>query len=366
MRYLFVAQTLSQGGAERVITVLSSALTKGGADVTVIKYFNTENEYEIDEKVKVINLLSSDTSTYRKKDKLIVINRLRKEIKKIKPDCIIPFTLPVAELTQIAVVGLNVNVFQSIRINPKVMPANRWKRIIRDWLVYRSKCTFVQNSQQKQYFKASHHDRIHVLYNPVSEGFFEVNPKIHSEKFTICALGRLTDQKNYPLMIDAFVEAFKDESSVELRIFGEGPQKEILKDYIDRYNMATRIKLMGRTSDVISVFQEADLYVLSSDWEGMPNALIEAMACQTFCISTDCPTGPSDLIQNGINGLLVPVGDKQALKEAFIYVFNLPYSEKKIISERARETIKRLCSSQSIAFKMNMICESVVMKRKKK
>lgn len=360
MKYMFVAQTISQGGAERVISVLATELSEQGAEVTVVKYFETEGEYPVGNKVKIANLSGGNISTYRQKNKIQMIHALRKAIKESLPECIIPFTLPVAEMTAIAATGLSVNVIQSIRINPAVMPAKKIKRYIRDWLVYHSKCTFVQTKQQKDYFKSKYHDLIHVLSNPVSDGLLTAVPKVPGNKYIICALGRMTNQKNFPLLIDAFSDAFSDEPSAELRIYGEGPQKEELQSYIDKSGMSSKIHLMGRTNDVKTAFEEADLYVLSSDWEGMPNTLIEAMACHVLSVSTDCPTGPSDLIQNDTNGLLVPVGNREALTEALLKAYSMPYSERIAISAKGRETIKEKCSSHNIASEMDKICKSLI------
>lgn len=360
MRYMFVAQSISQGGAERVISILSTALSEQNSEAIVVKYFSTEGEYQVGEKVKTVNLSNGDLSDYRNQSKTTIIRSLRKAIKENKPDCIIPFTLPVAELTAIAATGLHVNVFQSIRINPAVMPAQKWKRIIRDGLVHHSKCTFVQNNQQKEYFKPTIQSRIHVLSNPVSEELFSASPKTPNEEFIVCALGRMTDQKNYPLLIDAFKEAFTNTPSAKLKIYGEGTKRETLREYIINQGMSSQIQLMGRTNDVKNVFQEADVYVLSSDWEGMPNALIEAMACHVLSISTDCPTGPADLIDNGTNGILVPVGDKKALSDALLRTYAMPYEERIAMSAKGRDTVKKKCSSQSIAYEFDSICKSVI------
>lgn len=360
MKYMFISQTLSQGGAERVISVISSALSEQGSDVIVVKYFSTDGEYEIGDKVNIVNLSGGDISVYRQKNKIQLIRSLRHVIKEQNPDCVIPFTYPVAQQTEIASLGMHINVFQSIRINPALGPSRKWMRFLRDRLVYRSKCTFVQNNQQKQYFKTRFHSRIHILCNPVSEELFSVAPKAPNEEFIICALGRLTDQKNYPLLIDAFTDAFSNLPSVKLRIYGEGTKREILQACIDEHGMSSRIQIMGRSNDVKAVFQDADIYVMSSDWEGMPNALIEAMACHVFSISTDCPTGPSDLIRDSQNGLLVPVGDRAALKEALLKAYSMPYKERMLMSAQGRETIERKCSSHTIAREMDDICKSAI------
>lgn len=359
MRIMFVIQSLSNGGAERVVSVISTALVKQDTEVTIVKFFSTEFEYSVGNKVQIINLSGGDVQAYGKMSRINRIRQLRFAIQSIRPDCIIPFTYPVAQITEIAVIGLQVNVFQSIRINPAISPSNRWIRFLRDRLVYKSKCSFVQNEQQKEYFRAKFRDKIHVLYNPVSDDLFMAEPKAPSDEFLICSLGRLTDQKNYPMLIDAFAIAFRNDPSVRLRIYGEGVKRDWLTEYIKKCGMERQITMMGRTNDVKSVFQESDLYVLSSNWEGMPNALIEAMACRVLCIATDCPTGPSDLIISGINGYLVPVNDKYAMANCMKMVRNMIYQERMKMCDSARSTIHSKCSSNTIAQEMITICTSL-------
>ena len=360
MRFMFVIPTLSQGGAERVVSVLSTALTEQGDKVAVVIYFSTDNEYKVGKKVEIINLSEGDINIYRKNGKIKLITNLRNAVKDFRPDCIIPFTYPVAQITEISTLGLHVEVFQSIRINPALGPAQRWKRYLRDRLVYKSKCTFVQNEQQKQYFRSSYRKNIHILFNPVQEELFSASQKLPGNEFIICSLGRLTDQKNYPLLINAFATAFEHESSVFLKIYGEGAKKEELQKLIDQYGLSSRIKLMGRTNDVKAVFQDTDLYVLSSNWEGMPNTLIEAMACHVPCLSTNCPTGPSDLIDNGVNGILVPPNDKQAMAAAMYDIYSMPYQKRVTMSEKGRQTVRNKCSSSQIAIQLKQICSSFI------
>lgn len=358
-KYMFVVPTLANGGAERVVSVISSALTQCGAEATVAKYFETQGEYAVHENVRVINLSGGDQAAYARLGKLGLLRALRSAVKAEKPDYVIPFLFQVAQLTDLAVMGLPVTVIQSIRINPAVGPVHKWARILRDRLVYKSPCTFVQNEQQKQYFKASHRHKIHVLYNPVSEELFSAAPKTPDGIFTVCALGRLSNQKNFPLLIDAFQDAFADTPNARLQIYGEGDKKAQLQEYIDRGTMPDRIRLMGRTNDVKAAFGQADLFVLSSDWEGMPNALIEAMACHVPCISTDCPTGPADLIEDGENGFLTPVGDRAAMAAALRKAFEMPPEAKFAIGEKGRQTVMEKCSEKQIAEKMMAICDAI-------
>lgn len=362
-KFLFVIPTLSMGGAERVVAVLSSALVRCGEEVCVLKYYEKENEYPVGDGVKVMNLSGEGEKAYKQISVMKRIRLLRQTIKQIKPDYVLPFLFPVAQAVFFATAGINTNVFQSIRISPAVAPSSKVQRFFRDRLVYRSRCAFVQNEQQRQYFKPSARNKIHVLYNPVSDDLFEVVPEFSNDVYTVCTAGRLENQKNFKLLIEAFAQAFVSNDKVVLQIYGEGNRKEELQDYIADKGMANRIMLMGRTNNIKEVYRKSDLFVLSSDYEGMPNALLEAMACGLPCVSTDCPTGPSDLIDNEVNGLLVPIRDSQKLSQAILFMYEHP-KEAREMGVEARESIRRKCQADNIARKLIEICEASNNKRK--
>lgn len=361
MKFLFVIPTLANGGAERVVSVVSTALTEQGCSVMIVKFFEEANEYLVGKKVNMMNLYSGKTE-YFAAGRINRLKKLRQVIQKEQPDYVIPFMFPQAQLTQLAVVGLPVTVIQSIRINPAVGPASKWKRMLRDRLVYCSECTFVQNEQQKKYFKPKYHKKIHVLYNPVPDELFSTQSKTPDGQFTVCAMGRLSSQKNFPLLIRSFAEAFSEEKKAKLQIYGEGEKQEELQKEIDSLGMSDHICLMGRTNDVRQMFSQTDCFVLSSDFEGMPNALIEAMACHVPCVSTDCPTGPADLIMNGENGFLVPVNDREAMVKALRTVYEMSSEERSSMAEKGRQTVRIKCAQDQIAKRMIAICEEIYQK----
>ena len=175
-------------------------------------------------------------------------------------------------------------------------------------------CIF-QTEQAKHWFPERLQNKSRVIPNAVKPVFFEVDPQPVPGRVITC--GRLHPQKNHKLLIDAFLDAAADIPEAELLIYGEGELRQEMEAYIAEKCEAQRVKLMGNTSDVPGVLANAACFVLSSDYEGMPNALMEAMAAGVPCISTDCPCGgPEMLIENGKSGLLVPVGDRDALTAA--------------------------------------------------
>lgn len=155
----------------------------------------------------------------------------------------------------------------------------------------------------------------------------------------IVTCGRLTEQKNHRLLIDAFAEVQKIYPFATLKIYGEGVLREKLQNQIDSLNLNEKVFLMGATNDVAKALQTADLFVLSSDYEGMPNALMEAMAAGVPCISTDCPCGgPRELFGEDASDKLVPCNDSAQLAEAICKV--LETTKDGMTEKRHAETFK--------------------------
>jgi tyrosine-protein phosphatase YwqE/glycosyltransferase involved in cell wall biosynthesis len=166
-------------------------------------------------------------------------------------------------------------------------------------------------------------DRIRVIYNPI------VTPELWTKALTplehpwfgpgqppvILAVGRLTAQKDFPALIKAFAQVQNDHSA-RLLILGEGEDRPALEALIDQSGLKETVELPGFVINPYPYMAQAHTFVLSSLWEGLPGALIEAMFCGTRLIATDCPSGPKEILQDGRYGLLVPVGDVEALGRA--------------------------------------------------
>ena len=345
---VFAIGSLHGGGAERVVSVWSSALAEKGYPVSILVYARVENEYSINEKVNVYPIAESKQAC----DDLSMIERLKRFrglLKKIKPDAIISFLPQLQVYVALASVGLRIPRVETIRINP-------WKASILNtkfaplwyWCFRSCRALIVQTEDQKPFFRKSVQKKAVVIPNPVNSSYIE-NPKTeyHGDSHKIVAAGRLSTQKNYKMMIDAVAQVSCQYADVSLSIYGAGQQEEELRAYIKQQKMENHIQLMGRSNELYRIYQTADLYLMSSDFEGMPNALAEAMAIGLPCISTDCKTGPRDLIDDGKNGYLVPCGDANALAERILHVFSLSANEQKIVGQSAREKITMFCSEEN-------------------
>ncbi len=155
----------------------------------------------------------------------------------------------------------------------------------------------------------------------------------------IATFGRLSKQKNHQLIIKAFSQISNKYPDVCMKIYGEGEEEKNIRELIVQFGLVNRVRLMGNTKNVKEKMLETDIFVLSSNYEGLPNALIEAMAVGIPCISTECPTGPRDLIKNEVNGLLVPCNDTSAMASAMERLL-LSYELRKKLGIAANKKIK--------------------------
>ena len=173
-----------------------------------------------------------------------------------------------------------------------------------------------QTEDAKKFFSKKIQDRSVVIPNPINEDFI-VKPFDGRRVKEIVTVGRLVEQKNHKLLIDSFSEVSRKHSDYILKIYGEGILREKLEKQIKDLNLSNKVLLMGESSNIKECIYKSSLFVLSSDYEGMPNALMEAMALGLPCISTDCPIGgPRYLIKNKENGVLVKVSNKEELTKA--------------------------------------------------
>ena len=182
--------------------------------------------------------------------------------------------------------------------------------------------------------------------NQVAEKFFSV--KKEKEDYYV-ATGRLNQQKNYPMMIRAFARFVKDYPDEKLYIYGNGDLREELNELIKNLNVERNILLKGPSNDIPDVLKNAKGFLLSSNYEGIPNGLLEAMAVGVPCISTDCPCGgPKMIINHNENGLLIPVGDEDKLYEALCCLEN----------EDLRKKISTNAKKSAESFKPDVIYEN--------
>ena len=312
--------TLASGGAERVASIWANGLAEYGRYDTVFVFtlFQVDNEYPLNDKVKRVSL-SENEANYRRMGSWEKILTIRKILKTENIRIVIPMVTYIGLMFNFARIGTDTKIIETIRNNPNVVPNSKIMRIARDFSVATATGCIFQNTAQKAYFRDN--KKYIVIPNPVSDEFINSARVYKSIPNNIVALGRLHKQKNYRLLINT-IGSLAYDYDIRLDIYGDGPQLEELQDLINIKELNQKIHIHRRTSEVLDKLINSDIYVLSSDYEGMPNVLMEAMATGIPCIATNCPTGPSDLIEDNINGLLVKCNDENDLRKALELYLN--------------------------------------------
>lgn len=312
MKIAFYINAIHEGGAERVMVNLASYFAQEGDDIILITSFKDSWEYPYSPKIKRY-ILEKKAVRSRLQRNISRILELRKVLKTEKPDCLISFMAEPNYRAIIASRGLYMKTIISVRNDPnKEYPGLIGKFLGRTLLPLADGCVF-QTDEAQRWFPKKLQDKSKIIFNAVKEDFFEINR--HVVKNTIVTCGRLEEQKNHKLLIDAFGLIIKKHTTAKLMIYGEGILRNELTEYIKNKGLEQNVMLCGNTNNVPKVLSETEIFVLSSDYEGMPNALMEALAAGVSCISTDCPCGgPRNLITDRVNGRLIPVGDRKQLE----------------------------------------------------
>lgn len=309
-RYLFFVGTMGSGGAERVISILSNKLAQlPDTQVIIITYYNCKSFYELDSRI-IVRSLEEESSS---KSLLKNLKCLRSQFLKHR-GIIISFLAPFNILALLAHTGIKTPIVVADRNDPRRVPQNRFLRGLRDSLYLFADAVVVQTNQNMQYFSSGVKRRTTVIYNPVDLKE-KAGRALHTEKKQqIVSVARLVQQKNQRLLIDSFSMIERDFPEYELIIYGDGPEKEKLEQYAYEKGVSSKVHMPGNVADVPAIISEAELFVLPSDFEGMPNALIEAMCVGLPVISTKV-SGATDLIIDGENGALVEIGDSEGLAD---------------------------------------------------
>lgn len=316
MRITFLLASLGSGGAERVVSLLANKMVERGHQVEIICLKFNDVYYQTDSRVKV-TLAMQQT-----KNRFTELFWLRKYLKKQNPDVVIPFTEGVYCFTILSLLGTGIPIIASERLDPAAMSTTRkvLKRLLlpfADWLV-------VQTQSIKDYFPKSIQKKTSIIYNPVNEE--SLSPALPSREGRlnrIISVGRLYPQKNQAMMIRAFAKLAAEFPDWQLVIYGEGPLRESLELIVDSLELQDRVLLPGRTEHVIEELRKSKIFCMSSDYEGMSNAMIEAICVGLPIISTNV-SGTEELIRDGENGFIVEIGGEERFTNCISQLISSP------------------------------------------
>lgn len=334
MKLALVAYLHGAGGAERQITLLANVMAKRGYEVHFIVLAEFSKRYPISDKVIVHDLTGAESKGLHP-----IIGRylaLKIAYSEIQPDITIHYNLQSAYLTLAMPRKVYGKAIYSERGDPYDKEYSGLLGKIRDWTVKGMDGLVFQSEGARDFFDESVRTKSVVIHNSV-EVPVDKYPVPEYRRKRIVSAGRLHEQKNYDLLIDAFAKIAKDIPEYELVIYGDGDLRDSLQKKIHGYGLNEQISLLPACKDLWDNIQDASLFVLSSDFEGMPNALMEAMALGIPSVSTDCrPGGARTLIEDGVNGFVVPRMNVDALAEKMKYVIEHP-EVAKTISEGGRK-----------------------------
>lgn len=312
-KIVFVIPNMTGGGTERVISLLSGEYVKKGIEVAIMQFAGYEHAYELDERVEDFAIAEQS-----KGNPLIWGRRIlnmRRYFKK-NPDChIFAFCVMGAVFSAIATMGCKRHLLVAERNSPDSCNMKK----LRNWAYRHADVITFQTADGITYFPQDIAKKAVIIPNPIDA---DLPARFSGErKKKIVTVGRLHSQKNQALLLKAFADFRERQTDYKLHIYGEGELEEPLKKLAGELGIKSDVVWHGFSQKVKEEILDSRMFVLSSDFEGISNSMLEALAMGIPTISTDCPIGGARVyIEEGKNGLLVPVGDRRALAEAMLRV----------------------------------------------
>ena len=351
-KIVFVIETLSGGGAERVTAALANELCKDSeTEIHIIVYLRDVNkEYFIDDRIilhEIGNMIGGNKfqRVYKR------ISTIRSIIKNIKPYCVVSLGSPIIINPLVfSLIGSGYPLVLSERNDPRRFPISKIQRFTRLLCYAYAKGMVFQTNEAKEYFPKFIQKKGVVICNPITNKLpesYKGRREPHIVNFC-----RLTSQKNLDLLIDAFSDICDELDEYSLHIYGEGEEKNRLQDKIQAMGLSDRVILHGYSNNIHETINNASLFVSSSDYEGISNSMLEAIALGIPSICTDCPAGGArEIIDQGINGILVPVNDRLAMANAMKMILNDTSLATDISNEGVK--LREKLSVREIAVKWN-------------
>lgn len=327
MKIALIISSLKAGGAERVLSNLANDWSESGHDVHLVTLDSCDTDfYTLSDEVSRHSLGLASSSAGILSGVLANIKRvskLRQICKAIKPDVVLSFMDSTNILMAISLIGTSIPLIVSERIDPFKHPVGLIRSFIRPYLYRHSaKALVVQTDAVAKKCAARWKlDNVKIIVNPI---FLNDNASCQMREKIILSVGRMQYQKGHDVLIKAFKKVLADFPEWRLIICGEGDLRNSLELELEASDLSENIFLKGTVKDVFSIYQTASIFAMSSRFEGFPNALLEALAMGCACISTDCESGPREILEDGRLGMLTPVDDVEAMANALRHLMQSP------------------------------------------
>lgn len=320
-KIIFITASVNRGGASRVISILANHYAAINWKVDFVVKETINKGYQLHKKVNVI-----ECGKEGKQHGYSFYKRLREIIKNKDPDVVVSFLTIVNFYAIAACVGKR-KLIISERNDPK-LSASRWHFILSKILYPLADGIVFQSHKVMDYYSKTARRKGTVILNPIEVSCIKDEK---AERKNIVTAGRFVSQKNHALLIDSFAEIKKSHSTYKLYIYGDGKLRSEYEARLSMLGIKDAVYLPGNVFNIHEMMKDAQIFVISSDYEGLSNSLLEAMAMGLACVSTRSG-GAEEVISDGKNGLLVDVGNKYEMVKAL---------EKLICDEVLRKRIQK-------------------------
>lgn len=357
-KVLFLVGNLNNpGGTERVTTSVANNLYKKGFDISIISFYEGLNPFfKLEDGILVDNLYKNKKSYL--KFFFGIVSKIRKYIVNNKIDTLIVVDSISCIFTVPALIGLKVNHICWEQFNYNVdlgIVYRKWGRLLAT-----KYCNYIVTLTEKDKSLWQKHIgkekiRAQIITIPNSNPYENLKCLSNSRNKTVLAVGRLTDQKGFDILIKAWAEFCKQNHDWNLNIIGNGEDEKNLKLLANNLKISSRIKFIPATKDIDFYYKESSVFCLSSRYEGFGMVILEALAFGLPVVSFDCDCGPSDLINHGKNGYLVPKNDEVALSKYLLKLVSSSEEDFSEFSENATLSAQKFNIDRLIGLWLNIV-----------
>jgi len=347
--------SIEDGGVEKNLFIVSNYLNKSGISVEILTCNNEKNK----KFSKGINFIGTKSNFWQNKSRpikyiiclfILFLNLLRSKDKPL----IFAFQANIYAVLLAKI--LKTKVITRSNSAPSGWSTNFFKNKIYKFLIKLADNVMVNSLEFKRSFEKKFNIKVECIYNPFDIDLIKKNLKNKDKvkiKFfkknflNIISVGRLTDQKDHLTLLKS-INLIKSDLKIKLIIIGKGSNKKLLQNFILKNKLKDKVKLLGYLDNPFPYIHKSDIVVLTSKFEGLPNILLEAQYLKKYIISTDCPTGPKEILLKGKAGDLIKMGDYKKLS----FLLNNYYSNKEIINNKIKIGFKHF-----VRFEHNTNCK---------
>lgn len=348
-RITVVSHSAGGGGSERVATLLANALAKKGNEVFFYSIHSDKRDYPLDE---AVHYSFGDIKMSKNKalNQVKRAWRLKKFIKENHIDVMISFVY----LENIFLIGNHsLKKIYTLRNDPSTFCNHGVTKLIRQVMYADADAVVFQTPDARDYFPEDVRRHSVVIPNPIKSNLPLWLENEHKKEIVVAC--RISPQKNLKMLIDAFAIVCEKRTDYKLTIYGQGDMKATLETYAKTKNLEDLIEFKGYTNQIHDVMKQASIYVSSSDYEGISNSMLEALAIGVPSVCTDCPVGGARMfIESGKNGFLTRVGDPRDMAEKLLLLMQDDDLQKSF-SQNAVNIRERLSSEKVFAMWLELI-----------